>query len=396
MTSNYLKTLLLIGGAYADIPLIRAAKALGYHVTTTSLNTESPGHRYADSYYPADYSDGEAMLALAKRLEVQAVCAGCNDICALSAAYVAEKLGLPGHDTYATAQIIHHKDAYRKFAVEHGIITPAAQGFSGVEEALSYVRKQSLPLIIKPVDLGSGAGIARIDAKHEARPLLEKAFSLSKEKRVVIEKFISGSCHGFSSFLRDGKLVFSFFDNEHYFKNPYLVSAASTPSIVSEQVKQNLCAAAEKIAGILQLKDGIFHVQFILHEGNPYIIEICRRPPGDWYITFVQHATGVDYPAWIIKSAAGMDLSRLSQVETTGFFTRHCIMSAKHGTITDIVFDKTIESNVLEKFMLYAPGDRIDNRLIERLGIVFLEFDSLEEMLDKTERMQALIRVEVA
>ena len=91
-----------------------------------------------------------------------------------------------------------------------------------------------------------------------------------------------------------------------------------------------------------------------------------------------------------------MDLSGLSQVETAGFFTRHCIMSAKRGTITDIVFDKTIESNVLKKFMLYAPGDRIDNMLIERLGIVFLEFDSLEEMLDKTERMQSLIRVEVA
>lgn len=396
MTSNHLKSMLLIGGAYADIPLIQAAQALGYHVTTTGLNAGSPGHRYADNYHQLDYSDGEAMLTLAKQLDVQAVCSGCNDICALSAAYVAEKLELPGHDTYATAQIIHHKDAYRKFAVERDILTPAAQGFSGVEDALGYVRKQTLPLIVKPVDLGSGAGIARIDAQHEARPLLEKAFSLSKQKRVVIEKFISGSHHGFSSFLRNGRLVFSFFDNEYYFKNPYLVSAASTPSIVSAQAKEKLCAEAEKIARVLRLKDGIFHVQFILHEGKPYIIEICRRPPGDWYISFVQHATGVDYPAWIIKSAAGMDLSGLSQVETTGFFTRHCIMSAEGGTITDIVFDQTIESNVFEKFMLYAPGDRIDNFLIERLGIVFLEFDSLEEMLDKTERMQALIRVEVA
>jgi len=94
-------------------------------------------------------------------------------------------------------------------------------------------------LIIKPVDLTGGKGISTINHIAQAKPALEKAFSASPAKRIIVEKFITGSRHGFSAFLHDGHVVFFFSDNEHYFKNPYLVSAASTPSIVSSAIEKN-------------------------------------------------------------------------------------------------------------------------------------------------------------
>lgn len=387
------KRLLIAGGGYADIPLILSAKKLGYHVITSGNRPNELGHRYSDEYQPADFSDPEAILNLAKRLKLSAICACCNDFSALSTAYAAEQLGLPGHDPYRVAQIIHHKDQYRQFALTHGITTPKAMGFTNKKDALARMESLPFPVIVKPVDLSGGKGMSTINDMGEAKKAIEKAFAMSRTKRIVIEEFIIGSRHGFSVFLVNGCVVFFFSDNEHYFLNPYLVSAASTPSIASPIIEQKLCAESEKIASLLSLKTGIFHIQYILRGEEPVIIEICRRAPGDLYIKLVEHATGVDYPAWIVKSSAGLDCSELVYAEPKGFFTRHCVMSATAGKVKNIVFNADVEKLIIDRFMWWKKGDPVSDVMTSKFGIVFLRFQSQDEMMEKTERMQELIRV---
>lgn len=387
------KRLLIAGGGYADIPLIVAAKKLGYHVITSGNRPNDLGHRYSDEYHAVDFSNQEAMLTLAKQLKIDAICACCNDFSALTASFIAEKLGLPGHDPYETTKIIHHKDKYREFARKNDIATPKAIGFTNIPEALDQLTTFTFPVIIKPVDLTGGKGISVAADIYEAKASLESAFSISRAKRVVVEEFIDGTRHGFSAFLRDGRIVFYFSDNEHYYLNPYMVSAASTPSIVSKEVEKSLCVESEKIAKLLLLKTGIFHIQFILKDDAPIIIEICRRSPGDLYINLVEHATNVDYATWIVRAAAGLDCRGLIHAEPKGFFTRHCVMSNRPGKVNDIIFDQTIEKNIIDKFMWWEKGDQVSDILIAKFGIVFLKFDTEEEMLDKTERMQELIKV---
>ncbi|WP_054692569.1 ATP-grasp domain-containing protein [Syntrophomonas palmitatica] len=320
--------LLLVGGGYADIPLILAAKKLGYFVITTGNRPEDLGHVYADEYYCVDYSDCKKVYKLAQSLNVSAICPCCNDFSALSAAYAAEKLGLPGHDSFKTAEIIHHKDRFRQFAIANNIPSPRAIGFSSQQEALDSIEKLSFPVIVKPVDLTGGKGISVVNSIEEACPAVQKAFAISKAHRIVVEEYIYGTRHGFSAFLYKGKVNFYFTDNEYYFLNPYMVSAASAPGNVAPSVKANLCWQAEKIASLLGLKDGIFHIQFILREDQPVIIEICRRAPGDMYIKLVEYVAGVDYPSWIVKAFAGLDCGGLMPSTTRRFITRHCIMSS--------------------------------------------------------------------
>lgn len=391
---NNKKKLLIAGGGYADIPLILSAKNLDYYVITSGNRSDELGHKYSDEYQAADFSDTEAILHLAKRLKVSAICSCCNDFSALSAAYAAERLGLPGHDPFKTAQIIHHKDLYRQFALANRIATPRALGFTNKKDMLSRIASLSFPVIVKPVDLTGGKGMSTIRHIGEAEKAFEKAFAVSRTKRIVAEEFIEGTRHGFSAFLVGGRVVFFFSDNEHYYLNPYLVSAASVPSIASPAVEQKLCTQSERIASLLSLKTGIFHIQYILKGEDPIIIEICRRAPGDLYIKLVQHATGVDYPTWIVRSSAGLDCSGLTHVKPRGCFTRHCIMSSTTGKVKDIVFDTEIKNNIIDQFMWWRKGDVISDVMTAKFGIVFLQFRSQDEMLEKTERMQELIKVE--
>ncbi|WP_405338195.1 acetyl-CoA carboxylase biotin carboxylase subunit family protein [Fibrobacter sp.] len=394
------KKLLLLGGSHAEIPLIKAAQEMGWFVITTGNAREGLGHPYADKNVFADFSDKEAMLELARAEGVSAVCSGCNDFALLSTVYVCEKLGLPGHDSFATSLEIHHKDKYRALATRLGIPTPRAITVRNEQEFETAISTLTFPIIVKPVDLTGGKGIHRAANAEEARAAYKDATSRTREDHVVVEEFVIGTNHGFSAMLVKGKVAFAFSDNEQYFVNKYLVSGANTPSTTAVEGLAKLREYSERIASELNLVDGILHIQYIERaDGTPVIIEICRRPPGDLYIKFVKYATGVDYPKFIIMAETGEDISGITDVSTQGFWLRHCIMAGPEiengSTVRDVTFAPEIQGNIVEKFLWYKAGETIADKLTYKAGIVFFKFDSLAEMQDKTARMPELAKIAI-
>ena len=395
---SFKKKMLLLGGGHAEIPLIKAAQEMGWYVITTGNAREGLGHPYADKNVFADFSDKEAMLELARAEGVSAVCSGCNDFALLSTVYVCEKLGLPGHDSFATSLEIHHKDKYRALATRLGIPTPRAITVRNVQEFETAISTLTFPIIVKPVDLTGGKGIHRAANAEEARAAYKDASSRTREDHVVVEEFVIGTNHGFSAMLVKGKVAFAFSDNEQYFVNKYLVSGANTPSTTAVEGLAKLREYSERIASELNLVDGILHIQYIERaDGTPVIIEICRRPPGDLYIKFVKYATGVDYPKFIIMAETGEDISGIADVPTQGFWLRHCIMAGPEiengSTVRDVSFAPEIQGNIVEKFLWYKAGETIADKLTYKAGIVFFKFNSLAEMQDKTARMPQLAMI---
>lgn len=393
--SHHKQRILIAGGSHAEIPLIKAAQALGFYVISSGNRPDGLGHQFADEMQLADYSDMEAMLALAKKHRIDAICAGCNDFSALSAAHVAERLNLPGHDSLKTAEIIHHKDAYRKYASGIGIPGPKAAGFSCLKDAVSAVQEFKLPVLVKPVDLTGGKGISKVVHLLGALEALENAFAISKIKRVVIEEFIEGSRHGFSAILRSGKIVFSFSDDEHYHLSPYLVSGASSPTSCSSASIQKIIEYSERIASDLSLVDGIFHVQFIEREpDDPIIIEICRRPPGDLYVELVRHATGAPYSEWIIRAAAGLDISCVQDFPVNGNVTRHCLMAEQNGVFAGFDFDECIRNSIIDSVVWAMVGDIVNDAHNQKLGVIFLKNSCEFNKVSDKERpdLQKLLR----
>ena len=398
---NTKKKLLLLGGSHAEIPLIKAAKELGWYVITTGNNRDGLGHPYADKTVFADFSNKEAMLELARTEGVQAVCSGCNDFALLSTVYVCEKLGIPGHDSYATSLEIHHKDKYRALATRLGIPTPSAKVVHNETEFEQAIATLEFPIIVKPVDLTGGKGIHRAANAIEAREAYKNATSRTREDHIVVEEFVQGTNHGFSAMLVKGKVAFAFADNEQYYINKYLVSGANTPSTTQNASLAKLREYSERIARELHLVDGILHIQYIEKaDGTPFIIEICRRPPGDLYIKFVKYATGIDYPKFIVMAETGMDISDITDSPTQGFWLRHCVMSDREadengcsGIVRDVSFAPEIQKNIVEKFLWFKPGETITDKLLYKAGIVFFKFDTLEEMTDKTARMTDLVKI---
>lgn len=389
-----MKKLLVLNGSHSDVPLIEAGKKLGFHVITTGSEPTFIGHHYADEYHRADFSDKQAILDLSRKLNIDAICSCANDFGAITASYVAEQMGLPGHDSYEITLTLHQKHRFKKFALANKISTPYAVSFLSPEEAYK-VDRLSFPLIIKPVDLTGGKGVSTVNSKEEYIKAVDYAVSCSRMNQVLVEEFIKGTYHSFTTFVLDRKIVFYYSDNEYSFLNPYLVTTSAAPAIGIEKVRDQLKEESERIIDLLSLCDGIFHIQYIQADSKAWIIEITRRCSGDFYPYPVNYATGLDWAEWIVKAESGFDCSNFPQVVQRGFFGRHCIMGRKNGVIKNIYINHELEGNIRDKFMVLKNGDMIDNYMVDKLGVIFLQYGSMEEMMKKTMAINDLVSVEL-
>lgn len=388
------KKLLIAGGSHADIPIIQAAKDLGYWVITSGNNPNDLGHNFSDEYYPEDYSNPEKILKLAKTLVIDAICASSNDFSAISCAYTAQKLHLPGHDDYETALIIHHKDKFRKFSLENNILAPKAVSLSMNDNIHLVNLELNYPVIVKPVDLSGGKGITKVEAKENLNKAIYDAFKLSKNNKIVIEEFIEGTNHGYSTFIKNGKVVFVFMDDEHYFINPYLVSGASTSLQYTKHISDQLNESLHLMASKLNLVDGLLHVQFILKDDTPYIIEICRRTPGDLYVKLVEYATGFNMSKAIVKSVTGNTIDEYA-TKKISYITRHCVMSEEGGYIDHVVYGE-IAPNIFDKMVFYKSGDLIKDPLVYKAEIDFIRYEDKEDMSKNINSIAQNIKIELS
>lgn len=387
------KKILILNGSHSEIPLIQAAKRLGFFVVTTGNAPHLPGHKLANEYQLGDFSNKEQMLELAKALAVDRICSCANDFGIISAAYVGEQLKMPGHDSYETTLLLHHKDRFKQFAQANDIQTPVARSFQSQAEALEAVDDCALPAIVKPVDMTGGKGVTVADTPEMLRSSITKAFSISKGGAIVIEEFVQGTQHSFSCFMVKQKVHVCFSDNEYSYLNPYLVSTSSAPSSNIEKYREGLIEQAELTARLLNLTDGILHFQYLDNGSQFKIIEMTRRCSGDLYPRPVSIATGIDWGEWIVKAETGADCSLLPLVKQQGYGGRHCIMSPRKGVLKDIVIDPILEPYIAERTMWWKKGDVIHDFLSQKFGILVFNFPTKQKMDELIPKINTLVQV---
>ena len=386
------KKLLILNGSHGEIALINAAKSLGFYVITSGNDPSGLGHTYADENIFADYSDFESICKLAETQKIDAVISCSNDFGIITASYVAEKLHLGGHDSFETTCKLHHKDTFRQMVEKYNLHAPRAVTFYSAEKACNV--KMDFPVIVKPIDLTGGKGVTKVSNAAELIPAVDKAFDMTRAGKIVIEPFIEGTAHSFSTFLIGKKVAAYYSDNEYTYKNPFLISSSAGPATGVEKVKNILIGDIEKLAQELNLVDGIFHVQYILRDNQPYILEATRRTSGDLYSIPVEYALKINWSKMTVQAESGLPVEKLPQPQNSQLFAgRHCIMGDKNGVVKNVEISDELTENIFDKCLWWKSGFTIENYLKDKLGILFLKFDTESEMLDKINRITELVKV---
>ena len=390
-----MKKILVAGGSHSEMPVIQSAKDLGYYVITTGSDAGAPGHKIADKYIEGDYSDKQFVFELAQKEEVEGIVSGANDFSYISVAYACEKLGLKGHDNYENARRVHIKNEFREALRKIEVRTPSVWKCFNEEDADRILKEINLPVVVKPVDLTGGKGVKVCYSEEEVAKSIRDAKILTREDYVIVEEFIEGSPHGFSSFIKDGKVIWHLVDNEQYGENKYLVLGASSPSDIPQSAEFTLIKDIEKFANKYDLEDGLFHVQFILsNDGYPVMIDPCRRMPGDLYILLSKYTTGVDVPAEILKYELGIN-DKNEYFYEHNFIARECIMGAEEGIVKDVFIDDRVKDKIIYSYFRDYKGEVVEDSLKYKAGILIMKFDSYREMNDILTDFDRLVKIEM-
>ncbi len=371
---------LITNGGYAEIPLIKACKAEGFHTCVAGRNGRAPGNALADEYFNVDYSDADAIEKLVHSVKIDRICSGCSDYAYKAVGKVCNRMGIPGHDSDEVIAMLHDKDKFRQLAVSIGLPSPTAVMCSSCTD-IEKAKKLKFPVLVKPVDAAGGHGISCCRNSTELLDAAKIAFHGARGGRIVVEEYLEGTDHGFSSLIKDRKVVFSFCDNEYHAAERYAVSAVSWPSTVNQTAIADLTRQVEALAKHLNLGDGLVHVQFKWqHDGTPVIVEICRRSPGDLYIEFVKHVTGLDYPRSILRAEMGLDFEHTPVLSPDGnYHVRQVVISRKGGMLRNISFSERLHPYIEKTFLYFEKGQ--ETAEFSKFGVLFLKFPR-KEVLD--------------
>ncbi len=395
------KKILLLGGSAQQIIAIETAKKLGYYTVLCDFLPDNPGQDYADKFYLVSTTDKDAILNVALKENISGILAYASDPAAPTAAYVAEKMGLPGNP-YTSVEILCNKDRFRKFLSENGFCTPNARGYTDINEALIELGKGvfKYPVIVKPVDSSGSKGVSRIDSLKEAEEKLLYAMSFSKSKKIIIEEFVEkyGYQIAGDGLSVDGKLVFRCFANDHFNGkciNPFVPISASFPYNMPKEIHDKVHNEIQRLITLLGMKTCTYNFDMRIDKDyNVYLMEIAPRDGGNYIPQIIKYATGVDLVECSVLAAMGEPIPDVDIKETNGYWSYYAVHSLKDGILDGIkISDEVLEKNIVENHILKTLGDEIKafTGANTTLGILIMKFDSMEQMLDMMDNSQKWI-----
>lgn len=397
------KKVLMLGGSLYQVYAIKEAVRLGYHVISCDYLPDNPGHKYAHEYYNVSTTDKEAVLELARRLEVDGVVAYASDPAAPTAAYVCEKLGLPT-SPYESVEILSKKDLFRAYLAEHGFNVPRAQGFTTYEEAWDARNDFRLPVMVKPVDSSGSKGINKLTDWADLKACVEDALSYSRDKRFLIEEFIVKKGYQISgdAFSVDGKLVFHCFGNEYYstkVSKDFAPLGECWPFMMDTSIIDRLHADLQRLITSLGMKSTAYNVEAIV-DGNDdiYILELGARSGGSLIPQITECATGVNMVTYVIKAAMGEDCSELGMAPSKGCWSNYMVHAKSGGKYAGIWFDEDFRRNNLVEFVTDVKvGDPVHEfrDAQDAIGTLIVKYENVGQMFDMIENMDDYVKVEV-
>jgi biotin carboxylase len=302
------KRLLILGGGLWQLEYVRRARQLGLETWVTDWSATAVAREACDHFEPIDLKDREATLALARRARVDGVMTAA-DIGVPTAAYVASRLGLPGH-SLTLADAATNKLRMRQGADRSGIPCPRYRRVGSAEEAAAVIDNDDLPVIVKPVDNCSSRGVRWIGCKSALVAAVSEALEASRTGEALVEQFLVGTEGSIEALVRNGRIVILGICDKTKSPLPdrYDVELRY-PGAFDARVWRDLEALAQKIVCGFAIVNGILHIEFLVsHEtGTVYLIEFAVRGCGSKVVTHLIPAlTGVDLVRVLIRQVLGL------------------------------------------------------------------------------------------
>lgn len=378
-----MKKVLILGASYLQTFVINCAKDMGYYTIATDGNENSEGFKCADKYYVCSTTDIEKTLEIAEKEKIDGILTYASDVAAPTAAYVAEKLGLPTNP-FESVKIMTDKSLTRKFMQANGFNTPRYSEAESLNAAKQAAEEIGFPVICKPVDSSGSKGVSKVESIDGLSAAFMLATENSRSKRVVIEEFIQKKGHQIDAdcFMCDGKLLHFLPMDQHNDRiAPFSPIGISAPSVQSKEKSELAFSEVERFLTLLNMKYGTFNVEYIFDRNDKlYILEIGPRAGGNLIPDVILESAGIDLRKYTVKASMGLDCSDFKSESHKRCVSSYIIHSQTDGVFGGVEYDGRIKV-LMEKFFT-EKGDRVHKfgGAGDVIGFSLLEFNNINEM----------------
>jgi biotin carboxylase len=304
-------TVLFLGASVSQLAAIRHARASGCRVIAVDADPQAIGLASADVAEAVDFTDLDRVVEVGLRHRIDAVVAISTDRAVPIAAYVADRLGLPGIGI-ETALVMTDKAAMRTRLQEHGIPQPAFSVLNGSVDPSWQLEAVGVPAVLKPVDSGGQRGLYRIANQQELSEHLPQTLSHSRSGRAIVERFIEGNELNGIVVVREGNPTLLTLSDR--LRPPGIGFGVGWIHRYPSDLGSPQIEAAGEIAldavGALGLREGIAFPQLLVTDaGEVHVVEVAARIPAGQMADLVRLGTGVDLVEIALAQALGKPVS---------------------------------------------------------------------------------------
>ena len=349
------KKVLILGVASVQMDAVSVLKDMGCETFTCAMAKDGPAADVSDHFEIINILDVEKIISYIKENEIDAVYSTGSDLAMPIACSISERLSLPHFVSAETAYTCNHKDAMR------AALTQECKG-NIPHRVLDQIEQLDLPypLILKPSDSQGQRGIFLIHSQKEFEEHFEEAKAFSRDKKVIVEKYIDGPEISVNAYLVDGEIKFLVASDRETWPeytgliHKHIVPAQALSAVGYERLKEVVADACRRTG----IQNGPAYFQIKVEADYPYIIEMTPRLDGCHMWKILSMATGINLMELVFNHLLKNDTSLLDR-EIENIKPMELVFWCQQPrTVMDrSVFE--LPADALHHFYYYETGDMI-------------------------------------
>jgi biotin carboxylase len=251
---------------------------------------------------------------------------GVDDVTAVTAAAVAEAVGLP-HNSVASVTAARNKRQMRELLSRQGIPVPRHKVFPLDGDSRTFAKQVVYPCVVKPLILSASCGVIRANDEQEFENAFRRVGTIlinlnlaavdEQARWILVEDFVPGIEVALEGLLTKGVFQpLAMFDKPDPLDGPYFEETLYiTPSRLSSNVQQQVVDCADRTAKALGLREGPVHGEFRLNENGVWVIEMAARAIGGRCSRTLDFSANMSLEELILRHALQMPIPRLIRQE---------------------------------------------------------------------------------
>ncbi len=310
------KRLLILGGAVQQLPVVQTAKRLGIYTIVADIAENTEAKHIADEALNISVTDYDKLIEWCRNNPVDGCLNFNNDFAQKSHYYICSAFGFPCYGTENHYATLTDKISFKKKCQENGVsIIP------GVDE--NNIHEAIYPVMVKPSESSGSRGSVVCGSQRELLQAIEKAHSISRNGKVLIEQYIPGRPNFEVLYFIHEYEPYLIYLADRYQGDPKdglerVSTCMAVPSRFQEQYMQGTHQKVCRMLKNMEIKEAPVFLECLNENDDFKFYDPSIRFSGDLLYTFAKKMAGVDFAEIMIEFAltgkCTIDREKLSRI----------------------------------------------------------------------------------